>query len=353
MKSISPFLPRMGNGDEQQWTLLREILQTIQETKKDSAEMRSWIVEQVLDSWSTLVKHADSYGHRDHLRLMVESLGTLRLDAVERYSCVKNWIIDCWSHPNTDASYASELIQLLTIFRNGCNQNEEENLIASLQEFFTQHFPSKTTLIESDEDKSAYFSVMNRMLGVAHIPAVLYFLIDVFALEPRHPSQSAFIQSIQDTSDSWLKKISDSTVALVLNKLYQHTSTRTVNAAIRLDAIDAIYVPILTASSPNCVERHVINDLLTGFVQSETDVRPGIETFVTKTVLCALLAAAIVRIDKDQLIGDLNSKYCQLKECQRSADGKDFVRAIARFVLSVRKISAPISQAEVATYEKM
>jgi hypothetical protein len=197
---MQPFLPQIGNGDPQQWTLLLELLQVAHQSQELSK--KKWIVQNVLHSWSVLERHAEDYRQKCHLQSIVNCIAIIDIDVVGRNSDVKRWIISCWN-PSTDVNFASELVQLLNIFITNCSECEEKSLTSSLQNFFTHNFPSKTTGLDKNSDKTTYYSIVNRMIGIIRVPVVFHFLVDVFALEPRHSCVPAFMESVQN--EDWAK----------------------------------------------------------------------------------------------------------------------------------------------------
>ncbi|KAI9558578.1 hypothetical protein GHT06_015366 [Daphnia sinensis] len=346
MTSVLPFIPQEGNSDSQQWALLLELLQVANRF----SDKRKWIVQNVLESWKALEKHAKSYGQQFNLQLLVNCLASIDIDVVGRNSDVKQWVIGCWNQ-RTDVTLASDLVQLLNIFVVDCPESEEKTLLASLQQFFTHNFPSKTTELEKDSDKAAYFSILNRMIGLIRVPVVFHFLVDVFALEPNHPRLESFIQSVQN--ENWIESISGTSLNKVLNRLYQHAKTRSINWKTRFDAIEMLYTSLLKALPSSVVERHV-NELLGDVIQICEEGRGGVEAFIHKIVVCALFEVAFVRVNYRNLTGLLNANFCALRNGQQpSENGRDLVRYIMQLVLNIRKATAPFNENELEIYQNM
>lgn len=350
LKDLVPFLPKMGNGDPQQWILLLELLQVSHKASREFDEKKAMIVQSTLSAWSSLELHANTYGHTVNLRMVLESLMNIDVDQVRRNDSVKRWIINSWNHPSTEVSSACDFVPLLNVFTIDCSLAEEGNLISSLQQFFTNHFPSKTTALTTDSEKSAYFSLLNQMVRIVHVPVVLCFLVDLFALEPRHPSVQVFFQSVN--SQDWSKITTNHPLERILNNLHGHVTTRTVNPVIRIDALEVLYIPLLTAAPPTIVERH-LHSLLSGLIRTEEDMRNEADSLTQKMVFCALLTVAIVRVNTELLTGSLNVSYCNLKSAQPSDDGKDLLRFITRLVLKIRKITAPPNDSDLEIYQSM
>ena len=348
LENIGPFLPQMGNGDSQQWILLLEFLQVAQKAPQDFSERRKWIVRNVLDAWSTLERHADSYDQRVHLRMVVDCLAKMDLDLVGRNSSVKKWIIYSWNHPATKISFASELAQLLNIFVVDCSQSEETSLTTSLQQFFTNHFPSKTTAFELDSEKTVYFSVLNRMIASVRVPVVFHFLVDMFALEPHHPSLPSFITSV--TEENWARN--DSTLCRALNKLYQNATTKTINPMTRIEGIEMLYAKLLNAAPSSVVERH-LKELMPDIIQIVDDSRTGLDSLTQKTAVCALLSVAILRVESNLLTSSLNANFCALKNMEPCAEGKNFLLCISQLSMNIRKMKVPPNGNELEIYQSM
>uniref|UniRef100_A0A0P6IJU2 non-specific serine/threonine protein kinase n=1 Tax=Daphnia magna TaxID=35525 RepID=A0A0P6IJU2_9CRUS len=349
MTSVLPFIPQEGNGDSQQWALLLELLQAANQTQRFS-DKRKWIVQNVLDSWKVLKKHAESYRQHFNLQLLINCLASIDIDVVGRNSDVKQWVIGCWNQ-RTDVTLASDLVQLLNVFIVDCSESEEKTLFASLQQFFTHNFPSKSTELEKDSDKSAYFSIFNRMIGLICVPVVFHFLVDVFALEPNHPCLEPFIQSVQN--ENWTESISGTSLDKVLNRIYHHAKTRSINWKTRFEAIETLYTSLLKALPSSFVERHV-NELLGDIIQICEEARGGVEAFVHKIVVCALFEVAIVRVDYQNLTGHLNANFCALRCGQQpSENGRDLLKYIMQLVLNIRKATAPFNENELEIYQDM
>lgn len=345
--NILPFLPQEGHSDSQQWTLLLELLQAVNQTKRFSGK-RKWIVQNILDSWKLLEKHAENYGQKFNLQLLVNQIASIDIDIVGRNSDVKQWIIGCWNH-HSDVTLASDLVQLLNIFVVDSTESEESKLMTSLQKFFTSNFPSKTTELEKDSDKSAYFSIFNRMIGLVRVPVVFHFLIDVFALEPYHPSLDLFLKSVQ--SEDWAS--AGIPLDRILNKIYHHAKIRSINLKTRFDAIEMIYTPLLKALPIPVIERHA-NGLFEDVIQICDELRAGVEAFIQKIIVCALFEVAIVRVDYQNLTGYLNAKFCELRGGQQpSENGRDLLKYFTQLVLNIRKIPAPLNEIELEIYQNM
>lgn len=351
LEKVDPFLPQLGNGDQQQWDLLLELLQAAKHAPPKLAEKKRWIVQKVLDSWIALNRHADSYNQRPNLRLIVDCLLSIDADSVGRNSGVRNWIIDSWNHPSTNVTFANELVQLLSVFAVNCSETEDKNITSALQIFFTTNFPSKASSLDTDSERGVYFSVINRMIEFVRIPVIFQFLIDVFALEPRHKYVESFVKAVK--SENLERDPSDRTIDHALNKLFTHSTTRTVNPIVRMDAIEMVYDPLLSVVPSSIVERH-LKELLGELIKLEEEPRVGIESFTRMAVFLALLATSIVRVDYQKLTSCINASYCALKNVQPSADGKDMLRYIMRLVLNIRKITPSSSQElELEVYQSM
>jgi hypothetical protein len=348
LQSMQPFLPQIGNGDPQQWTLLLELLQVAHQSQELSK--KKWIVQNVLHSWSVLERHAEDYRQKCHLQSIVNCIAIIDIDVVGRNSDVKRWIISCWN-PSTDVNFASELVQLLNIFITNCSECEEKSLTSSLQNFFTHNFPSKTTGLDKNSDKTTYYSIVNRMIGIIRVPVVFHFLVDVFALEPRHSCVPAFMESVQN--EDWAKSTCGHSLNQALTKLYQHAKMRAINPKTRIDEIEMLYVPLLTALPISVVEDH-LNGLLPDVLQMYDNKGTGAELFIQKSALCALLAVALVRVDYQRLSNHLNANFCALKKAQQpSGDSKGLIKCLMQFVLNIQKIVVPGNNNEVETFENL
>ena len=114
--SMDPFLPQVGNGDVQQWTLVQEMLTVVIQDPELKEQRGRWIVQSILDRWNWLERHAEDYDFKGNLKMLVDDLVRIDYALVASNSCVKSWVRKTLAHPSTTLMLAREVIQLLTLY---------------------------------------------------------------------------------------------------------------------------------------------------------------------------------------------------------------------------------------------
>ena len=89
-ENLDPFLPRMGNGDVQEWDLLTELVGSI-----DDKDKKMWAVKILMDRWTLLERHSESYKQPDKLFKLVVKLIPMDPsgELMGRHGQLKQWII--------------------------------------------------------------------------------------------------------------------------------------------------------------------------------------------------------------------------------------------------------------------
>lgn len=192
------------------------------------------------------------------------------------------------------------MIPLLRILAGAkTTEAEEAELTSALERMFAL-FPSKTTGM-NDAEKSDYYSVLNPLIALCRIPIILRFLQGVFAMEPKHPSAAVFTS----TASKWMSTCTSSDVAVdqALSRAYQNATALTINAIVRMDGVENVYVPLLRAAPSAHLERH-IQSLLPDLIPLTETLIGGMESLTKKAVLCCIVATAVMRL------GKINARIC-------------------------------------------
>lgn len=339
---ILPCCPELGNGDPQQWDLLNEFMLAALHLKE------TWVAGKLLESWPVLVEHAKSYGEMSRFRSFVNTLMRLDLKRVSESIVVKRWIIDSWNDQNSDVNFAKEAAQLLKIYAVDCTPSEENDVVNALNKFFSSHFASKTTDLRTDLEKSDYFSVFNLLLDVADSLPVCSFLVEVFALEPQHPRAASFTQWM----NGWMKGAPLPFLSRLFERLSQRTTVLTVPAMVRIQAVETLYGPLLSAAPTAAIDAHFQGELQV-FAQASKESLLVSESILRRTVLCCILPIFITRLGYQPLISKHNLTYCTLENISAAPDGKNLLRSITKFALDIRKLTAPPSGIDVDLFQRL
>ena len=116
VSSMDPFLPQIGNGDVQQWTLTQELLTIVIQDPELKLQRGCWIVKSILECWTRLERHAEDYHFQGNLKVLVDDLVRIDSALVASNRRVKDWVRKTLVHPSTNLMLAREVVQLLTIF---------------------------------------------------------------------------------------------------------------------------------------------------------------------------------------------------------------------------------------------
>ena len=338
LNDIRPFLPEMGNGDEHQWTLLIDLIESQPPDKKE------WMVNALLSGWEGLERHVNTYDQLGHLRLLLVSLVRAALALVKINPLVRKWIIET---SFKDIHSVRESVLLFKVFTD---QNHHDQLILALQQFFSDHFASRTIMMQP-VDKSDYLSIFNPLIGIASsVPPVFSFVSGIFALEPHHPSIGLFVQSLKPA----VGNPNDIAFAVrALSAVYEYTTKMTIDAPTRLDGVEKLYASLIEAVSRTALEQHLESLLLSELVRAIGDSSTTTNSLVKKAVLCSVLSACINHLGLESLTGCVNVSFCRLQDAEPKGDGKDFLRYASK--LSMDKVwkmtTANDDQTEV--YERM
>ena len=332
--NIRPFLPEIGNGDEHQWSLLIDLMESQLPHGKET------MLKALLSSWTELSSHATTFSQLGHLRLLLGSIVRAGRDLVKINPSVRNWILQT---SFGDIHSLRESVQLFSVF-----SDQSQELTNALRQFFSDHFASRMIQIQAI-DKNDYLSIFNLLVGIASsVPGVLDFLSEVFALEPHHPSIQLFVQSLQAV----IGNPNDTSFGVrVLSTLYNNTTKINIDFTTRLDGVETLYVPLVQSASRPALEEHLQSLILTE-LRSVANSSTTCNSLMKKAVLCLILSASINHLGLESITSSVNSAFCSLPNCgEAKGDGKDFLRYVGRFVAEfVWKIP---SNEHVEVYERM
>ena len=338
LNDIRPFLPEMGNGDEHQWTLLIDLIESQPPDKKE------WMVNALLSGWEGLERHVNTYDQLGHLRLLLVSLVRAALPLVKINPLVRMWIIET---SFKDIHSVRESVLLFKVFTD---LNHDDQLILALQQLFSDPLASRTIMMQP-VDKSDYLSILNPLIGItSSVSPVFSFVSGIFALEPHHPSVGFFFQSLKPATEN----PNDTAFAVrALSAVYENTTKMTIASPTRLDVVEKLHVPLIEAVSRTALEQHLESLLLSELVRAIGDSSTTTNSLVKRTVLCSVLSPSISHLGLESLTGCVNVSFCRLQDAEPKGDGKDFLRYASK--LSMDKVwkmtTANDDQTEV--YERM